>query len=138
MTQKRSSFDKLSALTARQAQTEAAILQRDLKKLRDSLSNANRSIREPVIRAKRTKTRATTNTSVWDIIAAFGITALSGEGLLGDSPVQSSTSLRFAGGSFSYSSRTEGDAYSDDSFYPSSAQSSNTVLKFAFNAQRIR
>jgi hypothetical protein len=51
------SIDRLSTATLRQAQNEMAIMQSDLRKLRDSISNMSRSIKEPVIKAKRSVTK---------------------------------------------------------------------------------
>jgi len=84
MKSKNTSIDRLSTATLRQAQSEMAMMQSDLRKLRDSVSNMSRSIGEPVIRAKRTKTKKTTNTPIWTDLAGMGLAVLSESGLLGD------------------------------------------------------
>ncbi|MFA4994217.1 MAG: hypothetical protein WC521_02810 [Bdellovibrionales bacterium] len=58
MTKKHSSIDQLSSASSRRAQSEAAMLQSDLKKLRTSLLNMDRGVRSPKIKAKRTWTKA--------------------------------------------------------------------------------
>lgn len=68
MTRKHTSIDRLSNISSRQAQSEAAMMQHDLKKLRDSIANMSRSIKEPVIKTKRGKTKKTISS-----ISIFGI-----------------------------------------------------------------
>jgi|GEM_PF-4512867 hypothetical protein len=62
------SIDHLSTATSRMAQSEAAMMQSDLKKLRDSIANTSRSIKEPVIKASHKKTKKTTSS-----LSLFGL-----------------------------------------------------------------
>ncbi len=112
MTVKRPSIDRLSALTARQAQAEMALLRGDIRKLRGRISNMDSLGRQPTIRAKRTKTKTTKTTSLWDLLADFGVTESIGD---------SATDLLGTGGG--YASRT---------------QSSSAIMKFIADADRIR
>jgi hypothetical protein len=68
MTRKNFSIDQLSTATSRRAQSDAAFLQSDLKKLRTSISNMGRMPRHPVVRSTRKKTKKTTS-----VPSVFGV-----------------------------------------------------------------
>ena len=60
------SIDQLSTASTRQAQSELAMMRRDLNKLRDSMFGLTRGIKAPQTRAPRTRTKRTTS-SPFDI-----------------------------------------------------------------------
>ncbi|MDR3425296.1 MAG: hypothetical protein P4M13_09560 [Alphaproteobacteria bacterium] len=64
------SIDQLSTATSRQAQSESARMQSEIRKLRDSISGM--AIKNPKIRASRARTKKTTTTSIWADIADIG------------------------------------------------------------------
>lgn len=82
MTRKRYSIDQLSTESARRAQNEAAIMQGDLKKLRDSLQSGGLSARSPKIAKKRTWTKKKTSKSFWNGPLGLLISGLDGDDLL--------------------------------------------------------
>ena len=84
MTGKRYSIDQLSTATTRQAQGEMAIMQRDLKKLRDSLSNGSWTIKEPAILSSRKKTKKTTRSSPLFGLSIDSIAGLAAGDILGE------------------------------------------------------
>jgi cysteine sulfinate desulfinase/cysteine desulfurase-like protein len=91
MTRKHYSIDQLSTATSRQAQSEMAMMQSDLRKLRDSISNMSRSIHEPVIRASRKKTKKTTNASLFSLVLD-GVGGVAAGNLLNELGVSTSSS----------------------------------------------
>jgi hypothetical protein len=85
---RRNSIDQLAAATVRQAQSEMAAMQRDLNKLRDSVSGLTRGIAAPVIRPPHTRSKRTTNTSL-----AGEFLDLVAEGVMGQSGFGGSASV---------------------------------------------
>lgn len=133
MTRKHYSIDQLSTTTSRQARNELAILQGDLKKLRDSISNQSRSINQPTIKASHNKTKKTTSTSIWSGLAGMGMAELAGNGLLGDN-VSASGTVKIGGASFTNS----GGTTSSDNDYTSNAQATSSLLSLLSASQRVR
>jgi ABC-type sugar transport system ATPase subunit len=87
MTRKHSSIDQLSTASTRQAQSEMAMMQRDLKKLRDSVAGLTHGIKAPKIKAPHPKTKKITDSpSFLGSLANFaagdllGMAGLSGGG----------------------------------------------------------
>ncbi|MDD3371768.1 MAG: hypothetical protein PHE27_08105 [Alphaproteobacteria bacterium] len=83
MIRKHYSIDQLATETQRQAQGESAMMQSELKKLRASLANQGGSIRQPIIKTKRTWTKTTTesNGATLTLLAELGLSAIAGQGL---------------------------------------------------------
>jgi len=65
MSRRRASIDQLSSETRRTAQSEAALLQAELRKLRGRLANRNALGSHPTVRSKRTYTKKTRE-NFWD------------------------------------------------------------------------
>ncbi len=65
MRRKRFSINQLSAETRRRAQSEAALLQAEIRKLRGGLSNIDALGSHPTVRGKRTYTKKTRE-NYWD------------------------------------------------------------------------
>jgi len=84
MKKKTYSIDQLATETVRKAQSEAATLQSDLKKLRTSLRNMDRLPQTPKIKAKRTRTKKLTSTANVFGIDLDSLGLLGMESLLGD------------------------------------------------------
>ena len=128
------SIDQLSTIARRQAQSEAALLQGELRKLRDAVARG--TIHAPVIHAVRGKTKKTTSAqSLWGTAAHFGLVELAKAGLLDDTFIQKiSASAKIGGVTYtdSFSQRDNGGAYA------STAQSDGAVTQSLINGQRIR
>lgn len=74
------SIDRLAASSARQAQSQHAQLQHELRALRDNRAGLSHSLKVPKLNAKRTKTKKTTTPSALNDILG-GANLLSGGGL---------------------------------------------------------
>ena len=123
MTRKTHSIDQLSTVTTWQARTEMAMMQRDLNKLRDSLSGLTRGIKAPVIKTPRHMIKKTTS----DPSLLLG---LGGMGL---------SYLLDAAGVSDVASATSGSGnQKTGSFYTSATQSSSAVLTAIGQGQRVR
>jgi len=123
MAKKHYSIDQLSTATSRRAQSEAAMMQSELKKLRASLLNMNRGIRAPKIKTKRTWTKRETDSSF--------LTELFGNGSSGSS----------GGFSFSFSESSsffDLENSSQKGGYASNAQNANRVSESFSMSMRIR
>ncbi len=107
------SIDSLAVTTARQAQSQAAMIQRDLRSLRDSMSGLTRGITAPTVRTPRTRTKSTRTTS-W-ITEAFSIGNFVSGGSLGTLGLDTGSS-----------------------FYTSAAQSASDQSSILSLGQRIR
>jgi len=113
MTRKNISIDTLAAVSARQAQSQMAMMQRDLRALSDRLAGYSRAIKAPIPKGgSRTIKGSRSSPSLLDDLGAYAAGDLLGEiGL--DNGVSSS-------------------------FYVSAAQSAGTSQAALTQAQRIR
>jgi hypothetical protein len=126
------SIDQLANASARLAQSEAAMMQRDLKKLRDSVAGLNRTLHAPIIRARQQRTKTTRNG--FNTLGFLGI----GAALLGDTGLLDGFSGKIGGtvkiGGMSFS-QSYGETQDSNA---SSAQIASANLAAIMDSQRIR
>jgi hypothetical protein len=124
MTKKLSSIDHLAAVTARQAQSSAAGLQRDLRALRDGISGLSRAIRAPVPKGG-SRTIKGSRSSINPLLAAAA-----------------SSLARYAVNSYFADDGDQGGNAGNGgaaaSFYKSEAQTAGSAFADLITGQRIR
>jgi hypothetical protein len=135
------SIDSLAAQSARRAQSQMAMMRRDLKALRDNIAAMGRGISAPVIRTKRKTIKGSSSTSIWGGIAGIAETFLIDSGIYGDMDVKASGKVMMGGVTYSRSASYTGggDNSSDDGgAYTSASQSASSALAAMAQAQRNR